>query len=125
MLKDTVLTAVGLAKFAIENLAFSAVHVQRGAAVQVPGSATTYPEVTTDVKVVSVMWDYKEIDGERVLATDLKWLVFPETGRPVPKPNDVFRVGSSEYRVINNSKIMAGDTLALSQLHVRPNSVIT
>ena len=90
-----------------------------------PGSSPTYPETLTDIKVVPDKFKSNEIDGSRILVSDLKWIVFPETGAPVPQPNDIIRIESSQdsrvgdYRVVMNDTIYAGDTLALSQLQVR------
>jgi hypothetical protein len=119
VLKAKILAAVEAARLAVGDLLFETVLVERGAAVHVPGSAPTYPETLTTVSVYEMAFDSKEIDGERVLASDRKWLVFPVSSGNVPKPNDIFRSGAKEYRVVDNDKTMAGDVVALSTCQVR------
>lgn len=119
MLKDKVLAAVENARVALGDLVFQATLVKRGAAVHVPGQTPTYPETLTSVSAYETVFESKEIDGERVLASDHKWLVFPVPSGVVPNPNDVMRVGSREYRVVNNERTMAGDTVALSICQMR------
>lgn len=119
MLKSTVLNAVAVAKRAVQDLAVPAVLVQRGEVSHVPGLAPDYPVVNSAVQVVITEYDSKEIDNDRILASDLQGLIFPETGQPVPKPNDQLRVGVVTYRIIQNRRVMAGDSLALSQTQLR------
>lgn len=121
MLKGKVLAAVEKARIATQDLAFEATLVQRGAAVHVPGSAPTYPETSTTVSLVPSKFESKEIDGERVKASDLRWLMFPVAGSSsvVPEPNDLIYVGTKRYKVIYNDKVMAGSAVALSQIQVR------
>lgn len=125
MLKTQVLNAVKAAKSALSDLVVTVSHVQRGVAVHVPGTAPTYPETLTDVSIVFVKYESKEIDGQRVLASDWKGLVFPEDSVN-PLPNDIIRVPSGltdllagDYRIIDNDKTMAGDTVALHTLQLR------
>lgn len=125
MLKTQVLNAVKAAKSAVSDLAIVVQHVKRGAAVHVPGTPTTYPETLTDATIVFVRYDSKEVDGQRVLASDWKGLVFPEDGMH-PMPNDIIRVptgltdiASGDYRILDNDQVMAGDTVALHQLQLR------
>lgn len=119
MHRETVLAGVARAKSAIQDLAIPATLVTRGAAVQVPGSTPTYPETTSAIKIVLSGYTAKEIDGERVRASDLAGLIFPETGHPVPQPNDRVVVDSVSYRIIQNNKVMAGNEVALSQVQLR------
>lgn len=126
MLKSTVLNAVQAAKTAVQDLAFGAKLVIRGAANHVPGQKPTYSETLHDIKIVPSKFEDKEIDGERIRATDLRWLVFPEPGYPIPSTNDLVRLSTAvgefragDYRIVNNDKVMAGDSTALSQLQIR------
>jgi len=119
VLKGKVLSAVAKAKAAVQDLAFEGTLVTRGAAVHTPGSEPTYPEVSTPVSIVESKFETKELEDQRILASDRKWLVFPTATGGVPKPNDMIYVGTRQYRVINNDKVMAGYEVALSQLQIR------
>lgn len=119
MLKAKVLAAVEKARLAVQDLAFEATLISRGTATHVPGSAPTHPETSVTVSLVPTKFETKEIDGERIRSTDLRWLMFPVAGKPVPTPNDLIYVGTKRYRIIDNDKVMAGSDLALSQLQVR------
>ncbi len=126
MLKQQILSAVGKAKIAIQDLAVPVSHVQRGAAVHVPGSAPTYPETVTAVSLFFTRFENKEVDGDRIQSSDWRALVFPEPNLPDFNANDVIRVGAGlqdviagDYRIINDDKVTAGDAVALHQLHLR------
>lgn len=126
MLKSAVLSAVVAAKQAVQDLAVAVRHVQRGAAVFVPGSAPTYPETVTDVSIVFTKFKLTEVDSDRIQASDWLGLLFPETGAPDVNTNDLIRVAegqidiaSGDYRIIGNDKVMAGNAVALHQLHLR------
>lgn len=125
MLKSTVLQAVATAKKAVQDLAIKSQLKRRGAAVYVPGTAPTYPDILVgDVYIVPTKFDHKEVDGDRIKTSDIKGLVFPESNQPAPIANDVINgnldgTGVKDYRVINNDPVMAGDTIALSQIQLR------
>lgn len=92
----------------------------------VPGNAPTYPETVTAVSIVFIKFQVKEVDGDRIQSSDWRGLVFPETGLPDFNTNDVIRVPSGlkdiingDYRILDDDKVMAGDTVALHQLHLR------
>lgn len=119
MLKHSVLSAVASAKRAMGDLAVNAELVQRGTATVVPGSPPVYGEQVHPIRVVLTTYMAKEIDGERILASDVQGLIFPEPGVPVPEPNFFVRVGTKTWRVIHNNKAMAGDEVALSQVQLR------
>ena len=126
MLKATILAAVESARKAVQDLAVECEHVVRGMPVHIPGVAPQHSETLTDVSVVFTRYETKEIDGDRIRASDYKGLLFPGSLTPVPDTNDFIRVAedskdvaAGDYRVIYNDKVMAGDTVALSQLHLR------
>jgi hypothetical protein len=120
MLKADVLAGVEAAKVAVQDLAVAAQLVKRGAPIHVPGNAPTYTETTYPIMVVLVSFKTKEIDNDRIRASDRSGLIFPEVGQPVPEPNDLLRgANGMEYRILYNDKVMAGDTVALSQVHLR------
>lgn len=128
MLKASLLSAVNASKRAVQDLAVLAVLIRRGDPVHVPGSAPTYPEVTEIVSIVPVAYKISEIDGDRIKASDIKGLVFPEAESTIALPNDIIRIAqvssapgfpNGDYRVILNDKVMAGDMVALSQLQLR------
>jgi hypothetical protein len=80
----------------------------------------------TSVSLVFTKFESKEVDNDRVMSSDWKGLVFPETGLPPLMANGTIRVpsgltdiASGDYRIINNDKVMAGDTVALHQLQLR------
>lgn len=125
MLKAQILSAVGTAKAAVQDLAIKCQHVARGAAVVTPGAAPTYSETLTPVSIVFTRFDTKDVDNTRVFASDYKGLVFPETGLPPLEPNGIIRVSNTtdiapgDYRIIDNDKVIAGDMVALHQLQLR------
>lgn len=126
MLKSVILAGVAKAKQAVQDLAVSVNHVARGAAVHVPGSVPAYPETVTAVSMVFTKFDTREVDEDRVQASDWRGLVFPETGLPDFNTNDIIRVASGlqdvvsgDYRIVNDDKVMAGDAVALHQLQLR------
>ena len=124
MLKQVVLQAVATAKSAVQDLAIPCQLIQKSMPVHVPGTSPVSTPVQFDIKVVNDKFKTEEIDGERVRASDHKVLVFPEAGQPVPETNDVIsgdidKSGVKSYRVVNNDKVMAGDTVALSQIQLR------
>lgn len=111
---------------AIQDLAVLVKHVKRGASVHVPGSAPTYPETLTDVSMVFTRFESREVDGDRIQASDWRGLVFPASTLPIFNANDVIRiatgfqdVAAGDYRIINDDKVMAGDTVALHQVQLR------
>lgn len=127
MLKSSVLSAIAAAKVAVQDLVFPAVHVQRGAAVHVPGSTPTYPETLTDISVFFAKYKITEIDGDRIQASDWQGISFPEAGQPIIKANDIIRipvtiesVAAGDYRVVNNEPVMVGSAPALYQMQLRP-----
>lgn len=113
------MAGVAAAKVAVQDLAIDATLTRQGAAVQIPGQAPEYPQDDYEVKVVLTSYKASEIDGDRILASDVLGLIFPETDVPVPQPNDFLAIGEISYRIIYNDKIMAGDTVALSQVQLR------
>lgn len=124
MLKSVVLQAVATAKLAVQDLAIPCKLIQQVMPVHVPGTTPTSSTNESDVSIVHDKFESKEIDGDRIRASDHKVLVFPETGQPVPNTNDIIRgdidkSGVKDYRVIDNNRVMAGDTVALSQLQLR------
>jgi hypothetical protein len=126
VLKSTILGALQKAIPALQDLAVSVLHVKRGAAVHVPGSAPTHPETSTAVSIVFTRYDAKEVDGDRVQASDWRGLVFPRSDLLDFNANDVVRVPAGlanlmqgDYRIINDDKVLVGDTVALHQLQLR------
>lgn len=126
MLKPNILAAISKVKSAVQDLAITVSHVVRGAAVHVPGNAPTYPESSTDVSIVIVKFQAKEIDGDRIQASDWLGLVFPRPDYLDFNTNDIIRVSAGltnialgDYRIINNDKVLVGDTVALHQLQLR------
>ena len=92
--------------------------------VHVPGTVPSTSNNQSDIGVVMDKFDTKEIDGDRIRASDFKVLVFPEAGQPEPSTNDIVRgdldgTGVKDYRVLHNDKVMAGNAVALSQLQLR------
>lgn len=119
MLKQDVLAGVEAAKVAVQDLAVPLQLIKRGVSTHVPGSAPTHTETAYPVMVVLVSFKTKEIDNDRIRASDRSGLIFPEVNQPTPEPNDLIRGSGIEYRILYNDKVMAGDTVALSQVHLR------
>ena len=125
-LKATVLAAVQSAEEAVEDLKIPAKYVKRSAAVHVPGSVPTYSETLTDVNVVMTRFESKEVDDDRVMASDWKGLVFYKSSLPTFQLNDLIRfatdfgdVKAGDYRIVYNDQVTAGGRTALHQLHLR------
>lgn len=127
-LKATVLAAVAKAEQAVGDLKIAANHVRKGAATYTPGSASapTYAETITPVNIVFTRYEAKEIDGDRIRSTDWKGLVFGRQGLPTFLTSDVIRIATAtndvpagDYRINYDDKVMAGDVVALHQLHLR------
>lgn len=125
-LKATVLDAVQTAEVAVDDLKIAAKHVRRSAAVYVPGSVPTYPETLTDVYLVMTRFESKEVDGDRVMASDWKGLVFYKPTLPDFQVGDLIRfamdtdlVKAGDYRITYDDKVMAGGAVALHQLYLR------
>lgn len=126
MLKAVVLAGVAKTKEAVQDLAVLVKHVKRGTVTHVPGSAPVYPETLTDVSMIFTRYQSREVDNDRIQASDWRGIVFPATSLPVFNTNDVIRIATGlqdiiagDYRIINDDKIMAGDTVALHQLQLR------
>ena len=126
MLKDKILAAVRQAKAAVQDLAVVVSHIKRGAAVYVPGTAPSHSETSTAVSIVFTRFQTREIDEDRIQASDWRGLVFPESGLPDFNSNDLIRVPvglqditAGDYRIVINDKVMAGDAVALHQLQLR------
>jgi hypothetical protein len=122
VLKETVLAGVATAKKSVQNLAIPAKLVVRTVQDHIPGLPVGHDETIYDIKIVLSAYKEKEIDNDRIKANDLAGLIFPEDGQPVPEANFLVRYGpgfSFEYRIIANNKVMAGDTVALSQVQLR------
>jgi len=126
VLKAVVLAGVAKAKEAVQDLAVLVKHVKRGTVTHVPGSAPVYPETLTDVSMIFTRYQSREVDNDRIQASDWRGIVFPATSLPVFNTNDVIRIATGlqdiiagDYRIINDDKIMAGDTVALHQLQLR------
>lgn len=119
-LKATIFRAVNIAKAAIQDLGVDALLIKRCQDAYIPGSSPTFSELTYPVKMVMTAYDAKEIDGDRIQASDFQAIVLPAADiTQVPEPNDVIRIELLDYRVVMNSKVMAGDSVALSQLQLR------
>lgn len=119
MLKSTILAAVETARQAAQDLVVEATLISRGVVTHVPGTAPTYPTVTATISVLPTKFEDDEIDGQRVKASDFKYLAFPKSGVKTPEPNDTLVIGGLTFRVIHNDRVMAGDSVALSQLQLR------
>jgi hypothetical protein len=124
--KSKILTAVAQAKVAVQDLAVVVSHIKRGAAVHVPGTAPSHSETFTAVSIVFTRFEAREVDQDRIQASDWRGLVFPETGLSDFNTNDIIRVPSGlqditagDYRIVNDEKVMAGDAVALHQLQLR------
>lgn len=125
-LKATVLSAVQSAEEAVDDLKIAAKYVKRSAAVHVPGSVPTYSETLTDVFVVMTRFESKEVDEDRVMASDWKGLVFYRPELPTFQINDFVRfesdfgdVRAGDYRITYDDQVTAGGRTALHQLYLR------
>jgi len=125
-LRATVLSAVRTAETAVEDLKIPAKHVKRGAPIHVPGSSPNYPETLTDVFVVMTRFESKEVDEDRVMASDWKGLVFYKPELPTFQVNDFIRfvddfgdVRAGDYRITYDDQVTAGGRTALHQLYLR------
>lgn len=125
MLKATVVQAVATARSALGDLLMEAQLVKREPAVYVPGTTPEYPESEAGVMIYMSRYFEREVDGDRIRASDYRSLVFPvdagSTILPgaVPDLNDVLRVGEQAYRVMRANNVMAGDAVVLSEVQMR------
>jgi len=76
--------------------------------------------------MVFTRFQSREIDNDRVQASDWRGIVFPNNYQLIFDTNDIIRVPvglqnvlSGNYRIINDDKVMAGDTVVLHQLQLR------
>lgn len=119
MLKSTILAAVESARQAAQDLVVAGVLTRRGPATHVPGAAPTYSSTSYPISLLPTQFEDAEIDGQRVKASDFKYLSFPKAGVPTPEPNDLIAIAGFNFRVIDNDRVMAGSEVALSQLQLR------
>jgi hypothetical protein len=125
-LKETVISAVATAERAIGNLKIKGQLTRRTSAPYVPGQVPVPNTSVSPVSVVLTSYKTMEIDGDRIRASDILGLVFPNDVQMVPDTDDVIDTYikdtttiSATYRVIYNDKVYAGDEVALSQLQLR------
>jgi len=123
MLKHTVLSAVARTKVILQDLIVVATLVKRGSATYVPGGTPTYDETSDSIRLAVLGFESQEIDGDRIQASDMQGLVWPEDAFVDVSPNDLLQATvkgkSNTFRVITNKPVMVGDTIALHQLHLR------
>jgi hypothetical protein len=112
-----VLQAVATAKAACGDLLIDATLVEREVRTHVPGVAPKHDEIESDCQIALTRFSSKEIDGDRIRASDYDGILFHTT--TVPKENDLVRWTEGTYRIVNNRRVMAGDTVAVSQVHLR------
>ena len=116
MLKSQVLQAVKAAKSAVQDLAVDALLVRGVARAFVPGQPAAYDETTSPLKLIVTRFDNKEIDGERIMASDLKAIVF---GEVQTYANDYVTMASKSYRFVASRPSMVGSEVAASELQLR------
>lgn len=116
MLKGIVLQAVEKLRLATQDLAVPAVLSVRTLQSRLPGTDPIYSNVNSAITIVNSEFTFDEIDGDRIRATDRKVLVFPPA---VPVPNDLIIESGVSYRILANEQVKAGDTTALSVIHMR------
>lgn len=125
MLKLTIIHAVATAREALGDLLISATIIKRDPSVHVPGSIPRYAETETSVTIYKSRYVEREIDGDRIRASDFKALVFlvdanePLLPGATPEANDLIRDYGGTYRVIRANHVMAGDTIVLSEIQMR------
>ncbi len=113
----------------LQDLAISAELRRRVAVPHVPGQVTNYLETVYDIRIIYDQFTETELlsgfreDREglpsQILGTDVKLLVFGDSG--IPQPNDVIAVCTTQYRVMSNVKhIKAGSEIVLSIVQGRP-----
>jgi hypothetical protein len=125
VLKDTVLKAVATARRAFGDLLIDAKIVKREILKHIPGTTPRYPETEADVKIYMSRYSQKEIDGDRIKASDFRVIVFPVDSNSlllpneVPTVNDLIRVGDVQYRTMFSNNVMAGDQVAIAEVHMR------
>lgn len=82
-----------------------------------PGQSITQTETSHTVDAVITSYAEKEIDGDRIQATDLKAiLVAPAV---TPNVNDILVVNGVRRRIVRPNLIMVGDTVAAAELQLR------
>lgn len=119
MLKAAILKAAQSAKSALTDLAVPGQLRVAQEASYAPGNPVSQDYVTYNVRVVVSGYAVTEIDGDRIQASDVKGILFAEPGMPAPNVGDQVLIGASTYRVLHNDRVMAGDEVVISQLHLR------
>lgn len=127
MLKSTILGAIKSAKSAFEDLLLTVEYVARAAVEYEPGDEYEASEESgISVRMVFTRFDSREVDGDRIQASDWRGLIFPETGLPRFNTNDVIRVPpglvdviEGDYRIKTYNPVMVGDTVGLHQFQLR------
>lgn len=127
-LKSTILAAIKTVVPALQDLAIVVSYIDRSAPVYVPGSQPTYPVNSLNLSIVIVKFTTKEVDGDRIQASDWLGVVIPDTSAINPpkfNANDLIRVPSGlklaagDYRIVDDNKVLVGDTTVLHQLQLR------
>ena len=117
MLKSVVLAAVAAARTACGDLLINAKLVQRSVRPHVPGVAPTHYEDESDCQIALTRFASKEVDDDRIRVSDYNAILFHSI--TVPQENDLVRWAEGTYRIIKSDRVMAGNDVAVSQVHLR------
>lgn len=120
MLKSIVLSAVEALREAVADLKVPATLTRRTANPYVPGAAPTFTEASHRVEVVYQRYAEREIDHDRIKASDYKAILFRDQTSPPPAVNDLVVIDSNSFRVINPQHVMVGDAVAVTVAQLRP-----
>lgn len=103
-------------------------YVQRVPAAYVPGQSPTFVTTVISIGLIPTRYEDKEIDGDRIRATDWRGLVIASDLVTDFKVNDVIRVGvkipaidmlAGDYRINYDDKVSVGGKTILHQLNLR------
>lgn len=125
MLKAQVIAAMRSLVTALDDLVIDVQHVLIGMPAHVPGTAPVPTETLYSTKIVITSYTIKEVAllGDRIQSADRQGVLLPIDGsilNPPPKPNDLIRNGSTDYRIVAADHIQAGDSVVASVLQLRP-----
>lgn len=85
-----------------------------------PGKIVVSDPVPYTVHVVKSEFTLKEIDNDRILASDCQMIIFHGTSI-IPKPNDLVKIpNDASFRLVKLLSVHAGSEIVLSVAQARP-----
>ena len=120
MLKDDVVRAVDDARAILqrEGILVEVPVTKRVKQVHARGTPQGYDDTIVNMVMAITAFDEKEIDGDRVFASDLKGVLFPIDGDV--GVNDLVEFVGKLYRIERNAPTLIGTAVLINTLTLRP-----